>query len=186
MTLFLLKESANHLLFSELVINGDFKGRYATPSHPAVPCSDASGQIVKVGGPAAAQKWQEGDRVIGLVRPTHKTGATKLEHFGAGLGFPQAGVLAAYRVFAADGLVKVPEYMSFDEAATLPIAAITAWMALNWDRPVGSPRRGSGITVLLQGTGGVCIAALQTAAALGLTSMFQYELYHNTSKHSTH
>ncbi|CAG9950153.1 unnamed protein product [Clonostachys rosea f. rosea IK726] len=135
------------------IINGDFKGRYATPTDPMVPTSDASGTIVKVGRPAAATKWREGDRVLGLVRPTHLTGPTRSEHHALGLGFPQPGVLTEYRVFSASGLVQIPQGLSFEEAATLPIAATTAWMALNWDRPIDRPVRGPQTVVLLQGTG---------------------------------
>lgn len=137
-----------------------------------VPTSDASGTIVKVGGPVAATKWREGDRVLGLVRPTHLTGPTRSEHHALGLGFPQPGVLTEYRVFSASGLVQIPQGLSFEEAATFPIAATTAWMALNWDRPIDKPVRGPQTVVLLQGTGGVSIHALQQATALGLSSKF--------------
>ncbi|CAH0055811.1 unnamed protein product [Clonostachys solani] len=153
------------------IINGDFKGRYAAPASPMVPTSDASGTIVKVGGPVSATKWQEGDRVLGLVRPTHLTGPTRSEHHALGLGFPQSGVLVEYRVFSASGLVQIPHKLSFEEAATLPIAATTAWMALNWNRPIDKPVRGPQTTVLLQGTGGVTIHALQQATAFGLTTI---------------
>lgn len=125
--------------------------------------------MVKTGA-SAAEKWCEGDRVIALVRPTHLTGPTQASHHAAGIGLPQPGVLAEYRVFKATGLLAVPDYMTFDEACTLPITSTTAWMAVNWDRPIGQPRKNDGSTVLLQGTGGVSIAAFQQAMALGLTS----------------
>ena len=154
-----------------LVITGAFKGRYPTPEVPLVPCSDAAGFIVAVGaGGTAAKMWQVGDRVFGLVRPTHLSGPTRAEHHASGLGIPQPGVLTEYRIFSASGILRIPEYMAPDEACTLPIAAITAWMALNWDRQIGHPRMGLETTVLLQGTGGVSIAALQQAHALGLKS----------------
>lgn len=153
-----------------------------------VPTSDASGTIVKVGRPAAATKWREGDRVLGLVRPTHLTGPTRSEHHALGLGFPQPGVLTEYRVFSASGLVQIPHGLSFEEAATLPIAATTAWMALNWDRPIDRPVRGPQTVVLLQGTGGVSIHALQQATALGLTSKFArnpvFTAFANMEQHS--
>lgn len=153
-----------------IVINGDFKDSYPTPSQPLIPASDASGIIVKVGDSiAAAGKWQKGDRVLSLMRPTHLTGPTTSEHAASGIGIPEPGVLAEYRVFSADGIVAVPDYMSLDEACTLPTAATTAWMALNWDREIGKPRRGNDVIVLLLGTGGVSIAGLQQAKALGLT-----------------
>ncbi|KAI1758438.1 putative alcohol dehydrogenase [Xylaria castorea] len=153
------------------LITGAFKGRYGAPENPIVPCSDASGTVLRVGGPAAASLWKEGDRVFSLARSNHLTGPTRPEHAAAGVGIPLPGVLAEYRVFPASGLLRIPEYMSFEEASTLTIAAATAWMALSWDRPIGSPRRGKEVVVLLQGTGGVSVAALQQANALGLTTI---------------
>lgn len=76
------------------------------------------------------------------------------------------GVLASHRVFPARGLVKAPEYLSDTEAATLPIAPVTAWMSINGMRPMGQDG-GAGEYVLLQGTGGVSIAGLQIAKAAG-------------------
>jgi NADPH:quinone reductase-like Zn-dependent oxidoreductase len=136
-----------------------------------VPASDASGTIVKVGGMAAAKIWREGDRVLSVLRPNHLTGPTGAVHHASGIGIPQPGVLIEYRVFPATGLVALPDYMTHEEGCTLPIAATTAWMALNWDRAIGHPRQGDKTTVLLQGTGGVCIAALQQSKALGLKGM---------------
>jgi NADPH:quinone reductase-like Zn-dependent oxidoreductase len=124
---------------------------------------------VQVGQDASAE-WQEGDRVFSTQRSSHLTGALRKDHVASGLGLPLPGVLAEYRVFPAQGLVRVPDYMSLAEACTLTIAGVTAWMALNWDMPIGQPRRGSEVTVLFQGTGGVSIAGLQQAKALGLTS----------------
>jgi len=88
----------------------------------------------------------------------------------SGLGKPLPGCLTEYRVFPASGLVKVPDYLSDAEAATLPIAAVTAWMAINSFQPLGQPLKGKGKFVLLQGTGGVSTSGLQIAKALGLTS----------------
>ncbi|KAI0429306.1 putative alcohol dehydrogenase [Xylaria sp. FL1042] len=153
------------------LINGDFKNRYKVPENPIVPCSDASGTVVKVGGGSAASQWSEGDRVLTLMRPSHLTGPTRPEHNSSTIGIPLPGVLAEYRVFPASGLVRVPEYMSIEEASTLTVAATTAWMALNWDQPIGQPRKNTDTVVLLQGTGGVSIAGLQQAKALGLTTI---------------
>jgi NADPH:quinone reductase-like Zn-dependent oxidoreductase len=124
---------------------------------------------VRVGGAAAAAKWRINDRVLSLMRPTHLTGPTTAEVQGAGIGIPQPGVLTEYRVFPSSGIVAIPDYMSFEDAGTLPTAATTAWMALNWDRSIGNPRRGKDTVVLILGTGGVAIAGLQQARALGLT-----------------
>lgn len=88
----------------------------------------------------------------------------------SGLGLPQPGVLAQYRVFDAEGLVRKPEYLSDVEAATLPIAAVTAWMAVNGMRPLGQAG-GQGEKVLIQGTGGVAVCGLQIAKASGAEGM---------------
>ncbi|KAI0514647.1 putative alcohol dehydrogenase [Xylaria bambusicola] len=153
------------------LITGAFKNRYGSPANAIVPCSDASGTIVRIGGSTAGLLWKEGDRVFSLARSNHLTGPMHPEHAAAGIGIPLPGVLAQYRVFPAAGLVRTPSHMSDEEACTLTIAAITAWMALNWDQPINSPRRGEDVFICLQGTGGVSIAALQQAHALGLTTI---------------
>ncbi|KAI0169566.1 oxidoreductase [Hypoxylon sp. FL1284] len=137
---------------------------------PIVPCSDMCGTIEKL-GPGGSGDLKEGDRVMGIFNQTHLTGQITEKDMASGLGFPLPGVLAQYRVFPASGLVKVPEYLTDDEAATLPIAAVTAWMAINTFQPLGRPLAGAGRAVLLQGTGGVSVAGLQIAKALGLTAI---------------
>ncbi|KAJ3538044.1 hypothetical protein NM208_g3322 [Fusarium decemcellulare] len=162
------------------IVCGDFRGRYDLPSEPMVVCSDASGIVVEVGGHAAASSWAKGDRVLTLVRPTHDHGPTRAEHHALGLGFPKPGVLCRYRIFKAAGLVRIPDSMSLDEACTLPTAGTTAWMALNWNYPIGRPRTGSDTTVLLQGTGGVSVITsssedkLQRARELGAQQTINY------------
>ena len=101
---------------------------------------------------------------------THITGQITDEHLPSGLGLPLPGVLREYATFPAYGLVRVPDNLSDGEGSTLPIAAATAWMALNWMQPIGQSLQGPNHTVLLQGTGGVSIAGLQIAKACGLTS----------------
>src|SRR5207302_9467655 len=80
------------------------------------------------------------------------------------LGANLDGMLAEYRVLHEDWVVRVPEQLSIQDAATLPCAAVTAWSALHGPRPVRS-----GDTVLTTGTGGVALFAVQFAAALGAT-----------------
>jgi NADPH:quinone reductase-like Zn-dependent oxidoreductase len=81
------------------------------------------------------------------------------------------GVLTQYRVFPTYGVVKIPEYLTDEEASCLPIAAMTAWMSLNCMRPKGEiiGQTKETETVLCQGTGGVSIAGLQIASAAGAT-----------------
>ncbi|KAH7396976.1 hypothetical protein DE146DRAFT_62024 [Phaeosphaeria sp. MPI-PUGE-AT-0046c] len=140
-----------------------------------VPCSDMCGVVVAVGPTSdntsdpyknPAFRVKEGDRVISTFAPTHLTGQVEAKDLGNGLGGPAPGVLVQYRVFPTFGVVKIPDYMSDDEAACLPIAAMTAWMSLNCMRPKGEIIS-SGETVVCQGTGGVSISAAQIAAAAG-------------------
>ncbi|KAI8942923.1 hypothetical protein NX059_000961 [Plenodomus lindquistii] len=145
--------------------------------HPSalVPASDMCGVVVAV-GPSSnnttdrlkdpAFRLQTGDRVISTFAQTHITGQIEARDLASGLGGPQPGVLTQYRVFPTHGVVKIPDYLSDDEAACLPIAAMTAWMSLNCMRPNGEII-GQGETVVCQGTGGVSISAAQIAAAAG-------------------
>jgi len=125
------------------------------------------GKIVSI-GKNASLKWTEGQRVVSTFNQTHLAGSLRAKDMSSGLGLPLEGVLAEYRVFPVDGLVSVPDYLSDDEAACLPIAAVTAWMSINWMQPIGKPITSPGTTVLLQGTGGVSISGLQIAKACGL------------------
>ncbi|KAI0153630.1 hypothetical protein BJ166DRAFT_570749 [Pestalotiopsis sp. NC0098] len=134
-----------------------------------VPCSDICGTVVKVGSGVAALK--EGQRVMATFNQTHVKGQIEEKDMGSGLGLPTPGCLTEYRVFPDYGLVAVPDYMSDEEAATLPIAAVTAWMSINSFQPIGQPLAGADKVVLLQGTGGVAISGLQIAKALGLTAI---------------
>jgi NADPH:quinone reductase-like Zn-dependent oxidoreductase len=127
-----------------------------------VPCSDMCGTIVSSNSP----HWKVGDRVLSIFNQTHLTGQVKPETMKSGLGLPLPGVLAEYRVFPYYGLVKAPDYLSAEEASTLPIAGLTAWMAINGMRPLGQPG-GKGERVLIQGTGGVAINGLQIAKSSG-------------------
>ncbi|KIX96274.1 uncharacterized protein Z520_08052 [Fonsecaea multimorphosa CBS 102226] len=130
-----------------------------------VPCSDMCGIVVEVGH-SRHGGWNVGDRVLSIFNQTHLTGQIKEKDMAFGLGLPLDGVLQQYRVFPVTGLVKAPDYLTDEEASTLPIAAVTAWMAINGMRPVNHPG-GQGETVLLQGTGGVSISGLQIAHAAG-------------------
>lgn len=140
-----------------------------------VPASDMCGIVVAVGPSSndfshpykdTAFALKEGDRVVSTFAQTHISGQVQARDMTNGLGNPLPGVLTQYRVFPNYGLLKVPEYLSFDEAACLPIAAVTAWTSLNCMRPKGEII-GAGETVVCQGTGGVSITAAQIATAAG-------------------
>ena len=133
-----------------------------------VPCSDMCGTIVT----SNSSLWETGDRVLSIFNQTHLTGRLKKEDMKSGLGLPLQGVLAEYRVFPEQGLVKAPDRLSDEEASTLPIAGMTAWMAINGMRPIGHPG-GRREIVLIQGTGGVAINGLQIAKASGAEGGYQ-------------
>ena len=118
------------------------------------------------------KEWKVGDRVLSIFNQTHLKGQVKAHHMKSGLGLPLQGVMAEYRVFPEYGLVKAPDYLTDEEAATLPIAGLTAWMAINGMRPLGHPG-GKGETVLIQGTGGVSVNGLQIAKASGAEGTFK-------------
>ncbi|CAD0014343.1 unnamed protein product [Aureobasidium pullulans] len=130
-----------------------------------VPGSDMCGTVVKA-GPGASLK--EGQRVLSIFLQTHQTGQVQESDMASGMGLPLEGVLQEYRVFPDTALVTVPDYLSNEEAATLPIAGTTAFMAMNWMQPIGKPISNPETTVLFQGTGGVSISGLQIAKACGL------------------
>jgi NADPH:quinone reductase-like Zn-dependent oxidoreductase len=127
---------------------------------PLIPCSDGAGVVVAVG--EGVTRVKAGDRVMGLFSQTWITGPPNRERQAGTLGGPLDGTLSEERVFAAEGLVLTPAYLTDIEAATLPCTALTAWQAL-----VERGRLAAGETVLLQGTGGLSISALQIASLMG-------------------
>ncbi|KAK1977716.1 zinc-binding dehydrogenase [Colletotrichum cereale] len=135
-------------------------------AEPLVPASDMCGCVEAVGD--GVERWKTGDRVVSIFNQSHIKGQIKAADMKSGLGFPLEGVLQSYRVFSAEGLVKAPKHLSDEQAACLPIAALTAWMSINQFRPLGQPG-GKGEVVVCQGTGGVAISGLQIAKAAGAT-----------------
>lgn len=127
---------------------------------PLIPCSDGAGEVVEVG--MGVTKWKPGDRVIGCFFQGWDAGRVQRDVMRTDLGGPLHGVLAQEVVLRENALVAVPDHFSFEQAATLPCAALTAWHAL-----VENGRVCAGETVLLLGTGGVSIFALQFAKMHG-------------------
>ena len=124
-----------------------------------IPLSDGAGEIVEVG--AGVTTFEPGDRVAGIFFQTPPGGPA----FGAraALGAPLDGMMAERVVLYEDGVVLMPNDLSFEEAACLPCAGVTAWHALmRAGKPVVA-----GDTVLVLGTGGVSMLALQFATAAG-------------------
>jgi NADPH:quinone reductase-like Zn-dependent oxidoreductase len=126
---------------------------------PRIPCSDGAGEVLAVGEEVSA--WKPGDRVAGIFMQNWLDGALTRARSRGALGGDVDGMLADHIVLHETGLVPIPEHLSFQEAATLPCAAVTAWKAL----AAADLRPGS--TVLIQGTGGVSIFALQFARLQG-------------------
>jgi NADPH:quinone reductase-like Zn-dependent oxidoreductase len=136
------------------------KGGYHTPAAGAfIPLSDGAGEVSAVG--EGVTRVKVGDRVCPTFFQVWVDGRPPAG-FGA-LGGPRDGVLAQQVMVHEDGLVLIPDDMSFEEAACLPCAALTAWNALF---VAGKPLK-AGQSVLVQGTGGVSIFALQFARAAG-------------------
>jgi NADPH:quinone reductase-like Zn-dependent oxidoreductase len=128
---------------------------------PAVPFSDGSGEVVAVG--TGVKKWNLGDRVCPIFTQAWLEGPLSIEKRRTTLGAGDLdGVLREFGTFEENGLIEVPGHLSFEEAATLPCAAVTAWNAL-----VVSGNLKAGDTVLTLGTGGVSIFALQFAKMHG-------------------
>jgi NADPH:quinone reductase-like Zn-dependent oxidoreductase len=127
---------------------------------PRIPNSDGAGEVLAVG--AGATDFAPGDRVAGCFFQNWIDGPCTAEAMASAMGGEIDGVLAEEANLKAGGLVKIPEHLSFAEAATLPCAGLTAWRAL-----VAVGRLKAGDTVLLLGTGGVSIFALQFATLMG-------------------
>ena len=127
---------------------------------PLVPLSDGAGEVVE-GGPGATA-WKKGDRVAGIFTQGWLAGPPFHGMYSSSLGGGIDGMLAEYVVLKETGVVRIPEYMSFEEAATLPCAAVTSWNAL-----VVEGHLKPGDSVLVMGTGGVSIFSLQFAKMYG-------------------
>jgi NADPH:quinone reductase-like Zn-dependent oxidoreductase len=127
---------------------------------PRVPASDGAGEVVETG--AEARRFAVGARVCANFFPTWVDGPLSDAAHANALGGSIDGMLAEEVVLPEDGLIAIPEHLSYEEAATLPCAALTAWHALF---EVTCVRPGD--TVLVQGTGGVALFALQLARLAG-------------------
>ncbi len=131
---------------------GDLSGR--------VPLSDGAGEVAAVGPQVSRVKV--GDRVAAIFFQRWLSGKADANTQPSALGGAIDGMLSQYVVLNEDGLVRIPEHLSFEEAATLPCAGVTAWNGL-FTRGNLQP----GDFVLLEGTGGVSVFGLQFAAAAG-------------------
>jgi NADPH:quinone reductase-like Zn-dependent oxidoreductase len=142
-----------------MVVSGTYNPRMKVP---AVPFSDGAGEVTAIGD--GVEKWKIGDRVMPIFAQRWFDGSSSEEkrRTSLGAGAQWDGVLCEFGTFSQESVVRIPEHLSFEEAATLPCAALTAWHALIES---GSLRPGD--TVATLGTGGVSIFAVQFAKMAG-------------------
>src|SRR5271170_4597930 len=140
-----------------MTVTGRYNPRMALPR---IPCSDGAGEIVEVGD--GVTEFKPGDRVTGIFMQRWLDGPPSATKQKAALGGDVDGMLAEYVAVDATGIVRLPEHLSYEEGATLPCAGVTAWNAV-----VTAAHTKPGDTVVIQGTGGVSVFALQFAKMLG-------------------
>lgn len=150
---------AASLNYRDLMTVVGFAGAF---SLPLIPFSDGAGEVSAVG--TGVTRVGVGDKVCPLFFQLWFDGPVTAQARFKPLGGPLAGVLQHKMLLSEGGVSKYPEHLSFEDAATLPCAGLTAWRAVTIEAPVGP-----GDTVLVQGTGGVSIFALQFAKARGAT-----------------
>jgi len=127
---------------------------------PLVPMSDGAGEVTEIG--EAVTKFKVGDRVTPIFMQGWIDGAIDISKARTALGGDTDGCLREFGTFDENGLICIPDHFSYEEAATLPCAAVTAYNALYCSGSIKPDE-----SVLLQGTGGVSIFALQLASVLG-------------------
>lgn len=133
---------------------------YGSTAERLVPLSDGAGEIAALGAGVAG--LAPGDRVAGAFYPDWISGPVNAAARARSPGATMDGMLAEYVLLPAHAVIPFPGHLSFEEAATLPCAALTAWHAL----ALGGLR--PGMTVLLLGSGGVSVMALQFARMMGI------------------
>jgi NADPH:quinone reductase-like Zn-dependent oxidoreductase len=154
----LLRVRATSLNYRDhMILSGHYGG---PPDLPLIPLSDGAGEVMEVG--AGVTQWRVGDRVAGCFFQAWESGNFTRQTGGSALGGALGGMLAEHVVLQENGLVAIPSHLSFEEAATLPCAALTAWQAL-----VTLGQLAAGQTVLLLGTGGVSTFGLLFAKMSG-------------------
>ena len=155
----LVKVGAVSLNFRDKAIVDGIYEPHLVPK-PLIPVSDAAGTVVAVG--EGVSRFQVGDRVNSHLYSRWLDGAPGPDEPAYCFGSPLPGGLSEYMILHEESAVRAPDNMSDEEAATLPIAALTAWYSL-----VDFGQIEAGQSVLVQGTGGVSIFAIQLATALG-------------------
>ena len=136
-----------------MVVRGEYNPKM---KRPIVPLSDGAGEVVAVG--PGVTRFKTGDRVMGIFMQKWIGGEPDETALRSALGGAIDGVAAEYVAFSEEGVVAIPEHLSWEEAATLPCAGVTAWHAL-----VSEGHLRPEEWVLTQGTGGVSLFAIQFA-----------------------
>lgn len=155
----LIKMRMASLNARDLIVPERGYGR-ATGELPLIPVSDGVGEVVEIG--TGVTRVAVGDRVCPAYFQNWTSGAPSPERFSSALGGPLDGMMADIVCLSAEGVVKVPDYLSDAEAATLPCAALTAWSAI-----VTHAQTRAGDKVLIRGTGSVALFALAFAKMHG-------------------
>lgn len=153
----LVRVQATSLNYRDLIIA---KGQNPAIQYPVVPMSDGAGDVVAVG--EGVTQVNVGDRVAGTFFQVWQAGEINRSIMKSALGGELNGMLSEYVVLKQDGVVILPDHLSYIEGATLPCAAVTAWHSL-----ITKGHLKAGDTVLILGTGGVSIFALQFAKLHG-------------------
>jgi alcohol dehydrogenase len=138
-------------------------GRYPRPCYPGlIPLSDAAGEVVEIG--EGVQAFKVGDRVMGAFHPRWFGGDMPTTWIADSYGAESDGWLCELKAISQESVVHLPAALSYEEGSTLPCAGLTAWTALTGPVPIRA-----GHSVLVQGSGGVSVFALQLARAVGAT-----------------
>jgi NADPH:quinone reductase-like Zn-dependent oxidoreductase len=156
----LVRMKALSLNYRDLLMVGGVYSRGSAMAGTVTPFSDGCG-VVEAVGPGVT-RVKPGDRVATLFFQNWIAGPARLENLLSSLGHPIPGAGRELATFSQEGVSKVPDFLTDQEVATLPCAALTAWRGLFEDA-----RLEPGDTVVLQGTGGVSIFGLQFAKAAG-------------------
>ncbi|MBS0334590.1 MAG: NAD(P)-dependent alcohol dehydrogenase [Proteobacteria bacterium] len=160
----LVRMRAVSLNYRDMLMVQGLYGRVPGGTGAITPFSDGCGVIEAVG--PGVTRVKPGDRVATLFFQRWISGPPNLDKLSSSLGSPIPGAGRELAVFSADGVSKVPDFLTDQEVATLPCAALTAWRAIYEDADLRP-----GDTVVLQGTGGVSIFGLQFAHATGLRTL---------------
>lgn len=155
----LVRMKAASLNYRDLVVPDRGYGSH-TGTLPLIPLSDGMGEVAEAG--AGVTRVKAGDRVCPLFAQAWISGPPTPERLSRSLGGPVDGTMAEYMVLPEDGVSKVPAHLTDEQAASLPCAALTAWSAV-----VTHDNLGPGSRILVQGTGGVALFALQFAKLIG-------------------